>query len=85
MDSDEIETRELYDQTAIAAEELTDPEYTRGLRTLAAWKSGALRLAHLWKGLDAALTEGETYQLNGSLETFPKKFQNNDSAPVGCN
>ncbi|WP_329254005.1 hypothetical protein OG223_27550 [Streptomyces sp. NBC_01478] len=73
MDSDEIETRELYDQTAIAAEELTDPEYTRGLRTLAAWKSGALRLAHLWKGLDAALTEGGDIPIEWIIGDLPEE------------
>ncbi|MEV7402873.1 hypothetical protein AB0N93_21080 [Streptomyces sp. NPDC091267] len=75
MSIDEINTRELYDQTCIAAQELLDPEYTKGLTTMAAWKSSAVCLALLLKNLDEALTLGGEIPLEWVIGDLPEDVQ----------
>lgn len=76
MSYEEIDTRALYDQTCIAAQELTDPEYIKELTTMASWKASAVALALLFQNLDEALIKGGEFPiewaLGGPLEDVPE-------------
>jgi hypothetical protein len=81
MSDDKMGTRALYDQTLIAAEELTDPEHTSGLTTIAAWKASATCLALLVVNLNAALTAGGTFPTEWVIGGFTENIPNEDECP----